>query len=94
MLESIVFSRKLLYQMIAHFCQYRLHTEAQKQKRLGLLNNSAGASATASVENQFDLSNNKELETHKIIQHIPIPSPHVQSQFQIPQTVLSTGRKI
>lgn len=89
-----MFSRKLLYQMLAHFCQQGLHREAQKQKkkRLGLLNNTAGTTATASVENQFDLSNKKELETHKTIQDIP--SPHAQSQFQIPQTVLSTGRKV
>lgn len=93
-----MFSTKLLYQTIAHFCQQGLHREVQKQKKkkniLGVLNNSAGTTATASVENQFDLSNNKELETHKTIQDIPIPSPHVQSQFQIPQTVLSRGRKV
>lgn len=44
---------------------------------------------TQTLANMLE-SNNKELETHKTIQDIPIPSPHIQ----IPRTVLSTGRKV
>lgn len=48
-------------------------TETEK-RWLGVLDKSAGTSATSSVENQLVLSKNKELETHKTIWDIPTPT--------------------
>lgn len=70
--------------MIAHFFSpgpSRGGTETKQNKkkpqRLEVFDNSVGTTATASMGNQLDLRINKELETHKTIPEIPIPSPHI-----------------
>lgn len=90
-----MFSRKVFYQIIAHiFHQGCTRKHRNKQKRLEGFDNSSGSTAAVSVEIQLDLNNNKEIELYKTIQDIPIPSPHVQSQIQMPWIVLSTRRRI
>lgn len=57
--------------------RHRNKTKQKKPQRLEVFDNSVGTTATASMGNQLDLRINKELETHKIIPEIPIPSPHI-----------------